>query len=251
MLAAAMLASALAAPTAAQRPSDPEAHALALINEARADLGRVALRWDGRLADIAQDRSDYMAATGDFSHKSLGTMMAERNVTWSYLAEVLVHGTPRTPMESAEEAVVTWRNSKAHWDLLSDVQFNYIGLAVARASDGWYYWTGVIIRGPDRTKPTASLGEAAVSAATTAGTRGVTVSWRGADVPLSVNTAGLRDFKLQRKVNSGNWVTVGSWSTATSRSFDLTAGNTYRFRVRSRDWNGNRSAWTAAVTVTP
>lgn len=250
-LVAAMLSTVLAAPIAAQAPSEPEARAFALINQARANLGRVPLRWDGRLADVAQEHSNEMAATGLFAHSSnLGKKFADRNITWSYLAEVILKGTPRTPVESAEEAVVTWRNSKAHWDLLSNVEFNYVGFAVARASDGWYYWTGVLIRGPDRTSPTASMTGASLTPAA-GGSQRLTLSWRGADVPLSVLTAGLRDFKLQRRVNSGSWRTVGDWTTATSRTLDVTRGKTYRFRVRARDWNGNRSTWTPALTVRP
>src|SRR6266542_1692576 len=90
-----------------QAATQPEQHALDLINQGRAAEGKVALRWDSRLADIAQWRSDYQADNG-FGHLSswdpiLSRMDAKGIIHYGY-GEVLVLGTPRTPMESAEEA---------------------------------------------------------------------------------------------------------------------------------------------------
>lgn len=238
---------------AVQGPSSPEAYALSLVNDARRSMGRVPLQWDSRLGDITQDHSNYMAATGNFVHQDntkVDSLFELYGIKWSYRAEVIMKGTPRTAMESAEEAVSVWRNSKAHWDLLSAARFNYVAFGVARAADGWYYWTGFLIEGPDRTAPTASVSGTKLGSIS-AGKRSVTVSWRGADVPLSVNTSGLRDFRLQRRVGSNSWVTVTDWTTRTSKSFSLTVGKTYRFRVKARDWAGNRSTWSAAVTVKP
>jgi uncharacterized protein YkwD len=248
-----MIASAAPSPSlAAQAPSDPEARLLSLINQARGQVGRVALRWDSRLADVAQERSDDMARTGDLGHigwTELTAMIKAEGIVWQGLAEALVKGTPRTPMESAQEAMTTWRNSQGHWDLLSKADFNYIALGMARASDGWYYWTAILLKGADRTAPTARMTSAKVRNLSGGG-RSVALTWTGADVQLSVNTAGLRDFRVQRKVGSGNWVAVTDWTKDTSRSFSVQAGKTYRFRVRARDWNGNRSVWSAALTVT-
>src|SRR5215210_3311100 len=49
-------------------PSDAEAHALDLINAERAKLGRAALQWDARVADIAQYRSDVQASKNEMFH---------------------------------------------------------------------------------------------------------------------------------------------------------------------------------------
>jgi len=254
LLVATIVASAAPSPSVAvQAPSNPEARLLWLINDARRGVGRVALRWDNRLADVAQERSDDMARTGDFGHigwTELTAMIKEKGIVWQRLAETLVKGTPRTAMESAEEAMTTWRKSQAHWDLLSSADFNYIAIGMARASDGWYYWTAILLKGPDRTAPTARMTGAKVRKLSGGG-RSVAVTWTGADVKLSVNTAGLRDFRLQRKVGSGDWRAVTDWTKDTSRSFSVQAGKTYRFRVRARDWNGNRSSWSTPLTVNP
>lgn len=254
VLVGALAVSVAAAPASAvQAPSEPEAHLLSLINDARGDMGRVALRWDNRLADVAQERSDDMARKGVMAHldgSKLADMLAAEGIVWYYLAETLVEGTPGTAMESAEEAMQTWHNSKAHWDLLSSADFNYTALGMARASDGWYYWTAILIKGPDRTPPRASMTGAKLGTVSS-GKRSATLTWTGADVKLSVLTSGLRDFRLQRRVGTGDWVTVTDWTTATSRSFSLSVDKTYGFRVRARDWKGNRSTWSAALIVSP
>jgi uncharacterized protein YkwD len=254
LLVAALALSLAPAPAlAVQAPTEPEARVLSLVNQARAEMGRVPLYWDDRLADIAQERSDYMASSGTFGHLSsseMGALFEAHKIIWYYRAEVLVKGTPRTPMESAEEAFVTWKGSSSHWNLLMETEFNYAAFGVTRAADGWYYWTGLLLKGPDRTAPTASMTGASMGKIVS-GKRSVTVSWKGADVPLSVLTAGLKDFRLQRRVGSGSWVRVTDWTKATSKAFSLTVGKTYRFRIRARDNNGNKSVWSTVITVKP
>jgi uncharacterized protein YkwD len=237
---------------AVQAPSNPEAQLLSLVNDARRGIDRVPLRWDNRLADVAQDRSDDMVAKGYFGHVAGWTEMVNaKGIKWYRLGETLAKTPPNaSAIDAAGVAMQTWRDSQAHWDLLSGTDFNYIAIGMARAKDGWYYWTALLLKGPDRTRPVAEM-VAARKGSISGGKRPVAVSWKGHDVKLSVLTAGLRDFKLQRKVGSGSWVTVVNWTTRTSRSFDLTVGRTYRFRVKSRDWAGNKSRLSAALTVKP
>jgi uncharacterized protein YkwD len=251
LLVLAVLSYGLPSPVSAvQSPSEPEARLLWLINDARQSAGRIALRWDDRLADVAQERSDEMAASGIFAHTDVAPRLAAKGIVWYLLAETILKGTPRTPMESAEEAMTTWHNSAPHWALLGSADYNYVALGMARASDGWYYWTALLIKGPDRTPPTASMTGAKLGTVAS-GRRSATISWTGADVRLSVLTAGLRDFRLQKRRGSGDWVFVGLWTTSTSRSLSLPVGSTFQFRVRARDKNGNKSAWSAPLTVNP
>ena len=255
LLVAALAAALVPSPVAAvQAPSSPEARLLSLLNAERARAGQVALRWDNRLADVAQGRSDEMARTGLFSHIDwaiLAQRIEAEGIAWYYLGETIMHGTPRTAMESADEAMSVWRNSPGHWTLLGSADFNYVAVAVTQAADGRYYWTALLLKGPDRTAPSASMSGANSATLVTSTKRSVTVSWSGRDVQLSVLTAGLRDYRLQRRVGSGSWVTVTDWTTATSRSFSLTVGHNYRVRVRARDHKGNVSTWSPAVLVTP
>ena len=239
--------------TAGQGPSTAEARLHRLINAERSALGLVRLPWDRRLADIAQDRSDDMVANDYFAHPPSGVMaelLRKKNITWYRWGETLAWNTLSTATESADQVLEQWRNSEGHWNLLMSADFNYIAIGVARNSKGRYIWTALLLKGPDRTRPAASMNGTA-QGLVASGKRAVTVKWTGNDVPLSVLTAGLKDFKLQRRVGSGTWQAVTSWTTATSRTFELTVGTTYRFRVRSRDHNGNLSRWSAAVTVKP
>jgi uncharacterized protein YkwD len=254
LLAAALLVSLSAAPVGAVRaPTAPEAHLLGLINNARQNVGRVPLLWDNRLADIAQERADSIAAAGVLTHISTAEMSAlysAHNIVWHWRAEVLTGTAPQPLMESAGHALLSWQSSPVHWNLLMESEFNYMSLAVAKGPDGWLFWTGLLLKGPDRTPPKASMTGAQMGKAVS-GKRSATVSWSGTDVPLSVMTAGLKDFRLQRRVGSKSWVFVTDWTKATSKAFSLTVGKTYRFRVRARDMNGNKSTWTVPVTVKP
>ena len=236
-------------------PSAAEAHALDLINAERGRLGRAPLQWDARVSDIAQWRSDVQAGKDTMFH-DLGAVtdrMAKKNIKWfESVGEALLQGTPRSAWDSAQEAVTWWKGSKAHWDMLmsTSAHYNYVALGQAKARSGWWYWTAVLFVGPDRTAPVASMDN--VSARRTAGGgSSVTVSWSGHDVQLFSQTSGLRDFKLERRVGSGDWKSVTSWTTATSKTFDLNSGRSYSFRVRARDDAGNRSSWSRALTVNP
>ena len=249
ILASAMASSTLSA-TAAQRPSEPESYLLSLINDERAQAGRVPLRWDTRLAEVAQWRSDDMVERNYFGHISwdkLTNRVAAEGISWYMLGEVLLKGTPRTTMESAEEAIRTWRSSEAHWDLLSSADYNYVALGVARDSDGWYYWTALLIKGPDRTPPVADM--TGFRSGGGGGLRDVTVSWTGEDIELSALTAGLKDFRIQMRVGPESWTAASEWTTATNKSFELQPGKSYAFRVKARDRNGNRSVWSQPMAV--
>jgi uncharacterized protein YkwD len=234
-------------------PSAAEAHALDLINQERAQMNRAALQWDARLADIAQERSNIQASKNKMFHDMayITKRMDQKNIRWfESVGEALLMGTPRSPMESAEEAVSWWEGSDAHWDMLMSTQarYNYVALGMARANNGWYFWTAVLFVGPDRTPPKAHMSDARRAAG---GDGTVDVSWTGNDVQLFAFTSGLRDFRLQRRVGKRDWVAVSDWTTATSDSFHLDQGRTYSFRVRARDERGNKSSWSAPISITP
>jgi uncharacterized protein YkwD len=254
LLAAAAIPIAAPVASANSGPSGAEAHALDLINQERAQRGRAALQWDARLADVAQERSNVQANKNEMFHDLayVTRRMDQKNIRWfESVGEALLMGTPRSRMESAEEAVAWWEGSDAHWDMLMSIQarYNYIALGVARANNGWYFWTAVMFVGPDRTAPKATMSNASTRNVA-GGNATVNVSWTGHDVQLFAFTSGLRDFRLQRRVGSGNWTTVTDWTTATSKSFDLQDGRKYSFRVRARDEKGNKSGWSAPISVT-
>lgn len=242
-----------------QVATEPEQHALDLINQARAAQGAAALQWDSRLADIAQWRSDYQVANG-FGHLSswdpILSSMNAMGIVYDAYGEVLVLGTPRTPMESAVEAVATWRASQPHWDWLSSPAFNYIALGVARDANGWYYWTGLLMHvaataptpppppsplpsPPPPPSPAAYMTGSQLGDAIE-GKRRVIVSWSGDEASL---------FRLQKRVGSGRWRAASDWTGSMTRALDLRVGRTYYFRVRARDAAGNRGAWSTVLQV--
>ncbi|HWH24309.1 MAG TPA: CAP domain-containing protein [Candidatus Limnocylindria bacterium] len=250
----AILAVAVPQPAAAaQQPSSGEAYLLRLVNKARTGQGLRPLRWDKRLADVAQARSNDMAANSYFAHLTSGklaSMVDAEGIKWWRLGENLARNTYSSVTTSAEVAMRGWRNSSGHWALLTNAEYNYIAIGGARGVDGWYYWTALLIKGPDRTPPKSRMLDSRLGSLSS-GTRTTRISWTGHDVKLSSLTAGLRDFKLQRKVGTNGWKTVTNWTTATAKSFGLRAGKTYRFRVQARDWKGNKSRWSAAIVVKP
>lgn len=168
----------------------------------------------------------------------------------SHLLSLINAERAKSGLVAAEEALRTWQGSESHWRLLASADFNYIALGMARDSNGWYYWTALLLRGPDRTPPVAAMAPSGLDA-DTSGLRDSTVAWSGADVPLSILTAGLKDFRLQMRVGSRNWVAATDWTTATAKSFKLETGKKYSFRIKARDKNGNKGAWSAPLTVYP
>ena len=103
------------------------------------------------------------------------------------------------------------------------------------------YWTGVFLKGPDRTAPVAQF-EGASKRSASGGYIAIKIRWSGADRRLQVLTSGLRYFQVQRRSVGGTWK---SWSptTATEKTVRYYPGRDKEFRVRSRDKAGNWSKW--------
>ncbi|HET7677009.1 MAG TPA: CAP domain-containing protein [Candidatus Limnocylindrales bacterium] len=236
----------LSAPQAEQR-------VLALINEQRAAVGRVALRHDPRLTVIARARSNDMAAKDYFAHQQpdgrwAWDLITAAGITWYGAGENLAFNYWGTLAESAAGAARQWHDSPSHYGLLTSADFNYVGIGLAVDGDGRKIWTAVFLKGPDRTRPLARMRSASRgSTYLVNGTRyrRVTVRWWGADVRLSVLTAGLRSFQVQKRRPGGTWRTVIASTVRGYSTFSLRAGRTFEFRVRSRDRAGNWGAWTA------
>ncbi|MFE2236226.1 CAP domain-containing protein [Streptomyces sp. NPDC059442] len=110
-----------------------------LVNVERAAAGCKALTVDADLTDAAQEYSDAMAATGNFSHTGTdGTQPQDRieaaGYTWSRSGENIAKG-----QADAAAVVDAWMNSPGHRANILNCGFTEIGVGVS--TDGGPWWT--------------------------------------------------------------------------------------------------------------
>lgn len=240
-------------PTAAADlgPAAAETELLRLLNAERAKAGLVALRVDSRLTAIARARSQDMATKSYFSHtqpdgRNVFDLLNAAGVKWYGAGEIIAWNNWPTLADSAAQARNQWMGSTGHRKIVMSTGYNYVGLGLAIDDTGKKLWTGVFIKGPDRTGGWVSYKPVKESAAEVAGTasyRYVTVNWAGGDIRLVVLTAGFRHYQVQVRTDSGAWKVFSSGTTATSRTIRLWQGHTYTVRVRSCDKAGNCGYW--------
>jgi cysteine-rich secretory family protein len=230
-----------------------ERHALDLTNQRRVARGLIRLRLDTRLTELARQRAQYMADTGNFSHTQSGgttvfDMIGDANIRWYAAGEIIAWNTAAPLDYSAEFAVDGWMGSPSHKAIVLSSLYNYVGFGLAIAPDGTRYWAGVYLKGPDRTGGYARTGSFTKTYLSSVWARG-TVYYSGGDIRLQVLTAGHRYFQTQWRVAGGSWINAGI-TTATRMTKWWRRGWTYEFRVRERDRNGNWGSW-ATKTLKP
>ena len=224
-----------------------------MINRKRQDAGLAPLRRDSRLATIAGERSAYMARTGVFSHTQRdGTnvfdLIAERDIDWYGAAEIIAWNNVSNLDYSVGFAVKGWMESPGHRAIALSKDYNYVAFGLATAADGKRYWTGVFLRGPDRTAAWVRI-TSATESVVDANTVRVVVRWEGGDRRLQVLTSGLRLYETQRRPAGGTWQSLGT-TTLTYASRWWAKGENGEFRVRARDKAGNWGTW-QTVTIRP
>ena len=235
-----------------------EQEVVRLLNAERANAGLVALRVDARLSAIARARSADMVAKGYFSHtqpdgRKVFDFLTARKIKWFAAGEIIAWNNWPTLADSASHARDGWMGSPSHRSIVVSGLYNYfgIGLAIDEAT-GNRLWTGVFIKGPDRTGgwvaftqvPEAAVAvAAAVTTAAAPRYRTVTISWRGGDIRLPVLTAGFRHYQTQVRTDGGAWRWFSTATTTASRSVRLWQGHTYVFRARACDRVGNCGQW--------
>lgn len=240
--------------TTAAAISIAEQGALTLTNSKRAAEGLVALRWDPRMATLARQRAEYMAATELFSHEQAdGTdvfdMISASGMTWYGAGEIIAWNTASLLDYSAAFAVQGWMGSPGHRAIVMSVDYNYVGFGLAISpTTGKRYWAGVYVKAPDQTagwSKVTSVRKVRVDASRVR----VTLRWDGGDRVLQVLTSGLRYYQTQKRRDGGAWYSYDV-TTRTSATRTWRRGHTYEFRVRSRDKAGNWGAWTKVVIKT-
>lgn len=232
--------------TSAGTATDEEREIMASVNRARAERGLMPLRSDYRLFMLADERALAMASSQVLSHGVAGALAASltaRGVQW-YLQGEVIAWTSGSASISAAELFRLWANSPPHWALLTHSSFNYLGIGVARSSDGLAYGAIVLTESNDRTGARAKMVKASVAG------NDVRWTWRGADPPLQMHTAGLRDYTVQQRTDQGGWVIVANATTSTARTaWNRARGHWYGLRVRARDKAGNVGPWSAELRV--
>lgn len=225
-----------------------ESHIVAWINSSRAKLGLAALRVHAGLTSLAGYRAGVMASTGVLSHTIAGCLACElssRGIQKYSDGEVIAENTYTWGDQSALALFNWWKGSTEHWSLLMSRTYNYFGVGVAyRSSNRMTFGSVVLTESVDQTAGWSHVGSGWASGTT------VSWSWSGGDIWLQTHTAGLRNFDVDYRADYGAWSLLRSGTTARSLVVSGRAhGHSYAIRLRSRDWRGNVSAWTAEVRV--
>ncbi|WP_226037251.1 CAP domain-containing protein [Aquibacillus saliphilus] len=123
--------------------SEVEKEVVRLTNEQRQQNGLSNLSADTELTNVAQKKSDDMAANNYFSHTSptYGSpfdMLKEFGIDYTTAAENIASG-----QQSAEEVVNGWMNSPGHKKNILNKDVTHIG--VGHATNG-NYWTQLFIK---------------------------------------------------------------------------------------------------------
>ena len=112
------------------------------INAYRQANGSGALQYNGTLAGLAQNHSDFMASTGSITHDEGGTSPTDRAYAAGYgdgkkiiLSEIIFGGTNT----DVNAAITWWKNSEIHNRVMLDGRYVEIGAGVSTAGDMTYF----------------------------------------------------------------------------------------------------------------
>lgn len=248
-LIAAIAVTTFAAPaSAATSASTAEAYIIGWVNTDRAAAGLAPLRGDADLAYIAGLRAYRMASANVMSHTvggNLGSQLNYLNVQWYGYGETIAWSTSGWTVDAARAIYRSWMNSAPHRALLMSRTYNYIGVGLAhRSSNNKTFGSAVLTESVDHTAASSRITATGRSAAD------VTWRWNGYDPRLQTHTAGLRDFDIQYRVDSGTWRWLRDNTSATSLTLvGRPRGHYYAIRVRATDRRGNVGKWTAESRI--
>ena len=237
------------APSAsASTASNMEQQILSLMNTDRVAAGLVAYRRDKDLAYVAGKRAARMASLRTLSHSaagpSLSSQLSNYGIQWYDWGEAIGATSYPWGSKAAANLYKMWKASAPHRALMMSTGYNYVGVGVARASNGTTYASIVFTDSKDHTGALGRTVSVAASGTT------VTYSWTGADVKLQKRTAGLRSFDIQIRVDGGTWRTLRNDTTDRGLSLaDRAKGHWYGFRVQAADQRGNLGLWSGEAKV--
>jgi uncharacterized YkwD family protein/spore coat assembly protein SafA len=125
-----------------------EQQVVTLVNQQRARQGLPALKSNWELCRVARYKSQDLINKQYFAHDSptYGSpfrMMESFGIRFSAAGENIAYG-QRTP----QEVMNAWMNSPGHRNNILSSIYNQIGVGVAKASNGTFYWTQQFIKYP-------------------------------------------------------------------------------------------------------
>ena len=229
--------------------SQAELEAVRLLNVERSRAGLVPVRVDSRLMSMARQRSADMINRNYFGHvspsgKSVFDMIIGSGMTWYGAGEIIAWNTWPGLADSATAAKDGWMGSPSHRAIVMSNEFNYVGLGLAVNSSGKRIWTGVFIKGPDRTGGWTKIARSpTIRLATSDPYRVMTTYWAGGDIRLQTLTSGFRHYQVQVRTNGGSWKWLSTATLRTQRSLRVYSGTTRDIRIRACDNAGNCGAW--------
>ncbi|MBS4538451.1 SafA/ExsA family spore coat assembly protein [Clostridium sp. D2Q-11] len=117
-----------------------------LVNVERSKNGLSPLTKNWQLSRVARYKSVDMRDKNYFSHTSptYGSpfrMMEDFGINYTAAGENIAYG-----QRTAEEVMNSWMNSPGHRSNILGGSFDQIGVGVAKAKNGTYYWTQMFIR---------------------------------------------------------------------------------------------------------
>lgn len=235
-------------PAAAATTADVAGMVLASMNADRAGGGLVRYRtWDA-LSALAMERAQRMATLRSLSHNAaggdVGLALDGRGIDWLGYGEIIGMTGWGPGQQAADSLYSMWKNSDVHRAIMFSASFNYVGVGVAKASDGSTWASIVMTESLDHTLPVARNGSLVRSG------NDLTFRWSGSDPRLQTHTAGVRSFNVQFRRDDRGWKTIREDTTSTKvRRKNRAHGHWYHFRVLARDGRGNLSSWTTETRI--
>lgn len=125
-----------------------EQQVIDLVNQQRANYGLPLLKSNWELSRVARYKSQDMIDKGYFAHQSptygsAFNMMESFGLHFTAAAENIAYG-QRTPQDVMND----WMGSPGHRNNILSRVYNQIGVGVAKASNGTFYWTQMFIKYP-------------------------------------------------------------------------------------------------------
>ncbi|MEL4105387.1 SafA/ExsA family spore coat assembly protein [Oscillospiraceae bacterium WX1] len=123
-----------------------EQQVIDLVNRNRVSAGLAPLAANWELSRVARYKSQDMINKGYFGHTSptYGSpfkMMEEFGIHFTAAGENIAYG-----QRSPQEVMNAWMNSPGHRANIMSPIYNQIGVGVAKASNGTFYWTQEFIK---------------------------------------------------------------------------------------------------------